>query len=102
LVAHVFPDQPRGDPLPRKVAVGQIVAEAPGVLGKVRQRVVDLQTQQKLAVVQTRGSSFHLLAMKGCLRSAPESISNHGNTTVHKPWFIKCLFLIVPAIDTMK
>jgi hypothetical protein len=29
------------------------VAETPGVLGKVRQRVVDLRTQQKLAVVQT-------------------------------------------------
>ena len=53
LAAHVLPEQPGGDPLPCKVAVGQIVAEAPGVLGKVRQRVVDLRTQQKLAVVQT-------------------------------------------------
>ena len=53
LAAHVLPEQPGGDPLPCKVAVDQVVAEVLGVLGKVRQRVVDLRTQQKLAVVQT-------------------------------------------------
>ena len=36
LAAHVLPEQPGGDPLPCKVAVGQILAEAPRVLGKVR------------------------------------------------------------------
>ena len=53
LAAHVLPDQPGGDPFPCEVAVGQVVAETTGVLGKVRQRVVDLRTQQKLAVVQS-------------------------------------------------
>ena len=46
LAAHVLPDQSGGDPLPCEVAVGQVVAETTGVLGKVRQRVVDLRTQQ--------------------------------------------------------
>jgi len=41
------------DARPAALAGLDIVAEAPGVLGKVRQRVVDLRTQQKLAVVQT-------------------------------------------------
>ena len=46
LAAHVLPEQSGGDPLPCEVAVGQVVAETTGVLGKVRQRVVDLRTQQ--------------------------------------------------------
>ena len=52
LLADIFPDQARRNTVVRQVAVERIVAELLGMIGKVRQRIVDLATDQILAVVQ--------------------------------------------------
>lgn len=49
---HVFPDQPRGDLVARQIAINRVVAEFDTVIGKVRQGVVNLATQQVLTVIQ--------------------------------------------------
>ena len=53
LPPHVFPHSGAGM-MPDHVAVDRIMAEALGVFSKVRDRIIDLAAQQKLAVIQAR------------------------------------------------
>src|SRR5437763_10795747 len=74
LRAHLLPQQPRLNAVISQVAVDGIVRERLRVLGKVRQGVIDLTTEQILAVVKSRYGSW-LLSHRYDFTQSPRAMS---------------------------
>jgi hypothetical protein len=61
LPTHVLPDQARLNLISNRVAVDRLMPELFGVVRKIRQGVIDLTAQQKLAVIQTTHFAFRMI-----------------------------------------
>jgi len=59
LALYVFSDQSRRYFLSTKITIYLIVRELLSMIGKVRQRIVDMTDQQMLAILQSSHIGFH-------------------------------------------